>query len=87
MRAVAAGASNPLLKAQVVGWELAMTRTADCVTNDLVELPSDDLHSTARWAGSPLGGNLVVANLVSVLEWLHPVAGERQSLAWSRFAH
>ena len=72
--------SNPLLTEQIVGWELTAIRTADAVTIDLVELPSDELISMTRWADGPLGGNAVV-----ILELLHPVTLERQSLVWTRF--
>ncbi|WP_146371501.1 hypothetical protein [Symmachiella macrocystis] len=72
--------SNPLLMKQIVGWELTAIRTADGETIDLVELPSDDLIGMTLWADGPLGGNAVV-----ILELLHPVTLERQSLVWPRF--
>lgn len=72
--------SNPLLMEQIVGWELTAIRTADGVTIDLVELPSDELINMTHWADGPLGGNEVV-----ILELLHPVTLERQSLVWTRF--
>ncbi len=65
----------------LIGWELLGIQRINGDYYDVVEMPHCDFSNLIRWAGKPLQDDSEV-----ILELLHPVTLERQSLSWNRTA-